>query len=233
MLPLTDLDPVVLAEAAAAIRDAGAAGVPAVRRGRPRLPGQVGVPRHAHRARAAVAAHLAAGRRGPGRAALPGAAEAAARVRRPPHLPLRVAARSWPSSARYSPVESVVQQAPPGPRVQHRLLRRPRRAGARRRAAGDDPEQGRRADQGRDARRPAARGARRRDGGGPRPGRAQHGAVLPRGRPHPGDHRHQHALRRRVPAAAGRRRRLRRDDHRDRRRRAARAAARRHTARGS
>ena len=83
----------------------------------------------------------------------------------------------------YSPAESVVQQAPARPRVQHRLLRRPRRAGARRRAAGDDPEQGRRADQGRDARRPPARGARRGDGRGPRPGRAQHGAVLPRGRP--------------------------------------------------
>ena len=52
VLPLTDLDPVVLAEASG--RDPGRrrGRVPAVPRGRPRLPGQVGVPRHAHRARA-------------------------------------------------------------------------------------------------------------------------------------------------------------------------------------
>ena len=42
------------------------------------------------------------------------------------------------------------------------------------------------------------------DGRGARPGRPEHGPVLPRGRPDPRHHRHQHPLRRRVPAAAGR-----------------------------
>ena len=89
VLPLTDLDPVLLAEAAGAIREAGAHVFLPDARGRARLPGQVGVPPDARPPRAALAPHLAARRGRPRRPALPGAPEAAPRLRRAPHLPVR------------------------------------------------------------------------------------------------------------------------------------------------
>ena len=64
----------------------------------------------------------------PGDAALPGAAEAAPGLRRAPHLPLRRprGARVLP---RLQPRRERRAAGPAGPRVQHRLLRRPRRRG--------------------------------------------------------------------------------------------------------
>ena len=139
----------------------------------------------------------------PADAALPGAPEAAPGLRRAPHLPLRRprGARVLP---RYSPAESVVQQALPGLGVQHRL---PRRTSTARPSAPipramiqskggeqikgetlDDPQL-------------VELGAATVEALGP--GRPEHGPVLPRGRPHPGHHRHQHPLRRRLPAAPG------------------------------
>ena len=98
VLPLTDLDPVLLARAAPAIAEAGA---------RVFLPS----PEVALGCQDKWECHLMLERAGlpspptwlpadadPARAALPGAGEAAARVRGAPHLPLRRRATSSPSS---------------------------------------------------------------------------------------------------------------------------------------
>ena len=112
------------------------------------------------RARAALAAHLAPRRGGPRDAALPGAAEAAARASPAATSTAAPTRASWRSSGDYSPAESVVQQALPGLEFSIDCLGDLDGRGAGRDPARDDPEQGRRADQGRDARRPPARGAR-------------------------------------------------------------------------
>ena len=204
VLPLTDLDPVLLARAAPAIEEAGA---------RVFLPS----PEVALGCQDKWECHLMLERRG-----LPSPPTWLPDDADPAALPYPVlvkprlgfAARhiyrcADPERARVLPaLHAGRERHPAGPAgrgVQHRLPRRPRRPPPRGGAAQDDPGQGRRADQGRDPRRPPAHRARRGDGRVARPRRAQHRPVLPRGTGDPRHHRHQHPLRGAfpLPQAAG------------------------------
>ena len=165
------------------------------------------MPRGARGPGAAVAADMAAARHRPGRPSLPHDDQAAHRVRGQVDPPLR-----RPRGARVLPCTHPGGQraaaGAAGRGVQHRLpgvARRPRHRGNPPRHV---PEQGWRADQGRDPRRPAAGGPWRGGHRGARAGGPLHHPVLPPGRSHPRRDGHQHEVRWRLPAAAGRRRRL-------------------------
>ena len=134
------------------------------------------------------------------RPGVPRAREGAAGLRLARHLPLR-----RPARARVLPRlhDGGLDGAGVLPRrgVLDRSLLRPRVALPERRSADDDRVEGRRVDQGDDDRRRGAdrgRAARLRDARPRRPGERP---VLPRAGRHASRHRHQPALRRRLPAA--------------------------------
>ena len=143
--------------------------------------------------------------RAAGRAAVPGAREAPARLRLAAHLPRARTARSSTSTSRNTPADSFVQEVCAGEEFSIDVFCDFEGRCLNGDPADDDRVEGRRVDQGHvDQGRGAdrVRSARRRGAADLGPGERP---VLPRRRRPPRGHRREPALRRRLPAPARRR----------------------------